>query len=749
MGLTKLAINRPLTMVMIILALIILGINGFGALKVDRFPEINFPFVATIVIYPGASPTDIETEIVKPIEDSVAGVSGLDYMQSTSREGVGVVLSAFKTHVDGDQAAIDVERAISGVQLPDDAQTPTVWKADLGAMPVMNLVLNGPQSLEEKYRLAEDVVKPRLLSQEGVAGVTVAGGLEQEIQIQADPTRMAGYKVSLTQLMGVLMQENVDVPAGSVTTGAERTTIRSLGRFSSLEDIGNAIVSFGANRVYLKDVADVVDTHKTIEEKLRLDGEDTVSLSITKQSDANTVRTAENIREALQSAQAFLPEGMSLEVVNDDSEYTQAAVDAVIFDLILAVLITGAVLLIFLHMWRSTLIVLLAVPTSLISTFLVMYAFGFSLNQVSMMALALVIGVLVDDSVVVLENIFRHLGLGEPPREAALKGRAEIGMAAIVITLADVVIYLPVAFMSGIIGQFFKEYGITIATAVLFSLFISFTLTPLLASRWLKGEYKPVGLWGRFVNAWERGYGGLTNVYGYILHWSLHHRPVIVAIAFVSLVGAFAMVPLGLLPTEFMPAEDTSKVTIDIQMPAGTDLETTDKVARQVEEIALTYPETKNVLTQVGSKGGSVFSQLGSSGATLTVNLVDKKERKLSSSQVADSLRGAVSTIPEASILVAVPSSMEGGGGSDLEIMIAGPDLSVLTDLANQVETVMNNTPGVAGVRNMEAQRSPELQLQLDRNRMKDFGVSASDVGMALRTAVSGSTVLRANLSWT
>ena len=737
MGPTRLAVKRPLTMLMIILALIIMGIQGYNALKVDRFPEINIPYVAAIVIYPGASPTDIETEVVKPVEDAVAGVSGLDYMESTSQESVGMVLAVFKTSVDGDQAAIDVERALDNVALPDDAESPAIWKADFNAFPIMNIAVSGPQSLEEKYKIADEVIKPRLLSKEGVAAVTVAGGLEQEIQIQADPLKMAGHNVSLTQLAGVLIQENVDVPAGSVTTGSERTAIRSLGRFSRIEDIEKIVVSFGGDQVYLKDVADVMDTYKEVEEKLRLDGEDAVSLSVTKQSDANTVQTSENIREAMEELQALLPEGMVLEIINDDSEYTEAALDAVVTDLILAVLIVGAVLLFFLHLWRSTFIVLLAVPTSLISTFLVMYALGFSLNTVSLMALALVIGVLVDDSVVVLENIVRHLGLGKSPEQAALDGRAEIGMAAIVITLADVVIYLPVAFMSGIVGQFFKEYGITMATAVLFSLFISFTLTPLLASRWLKGEYKPRGLWGRFVSSWERAYSSLTSVYGGVLDWSLHHRPVILLIAGLSLAVAFAMIPLGLLSAEFMPAEDTSQVLVDIKMPGGTGLETTDEIARYIEEIAMTYPETKNVLTQVGSKGGNVFSQLGSSGAQITVNLVDKSERSRSSEDVAKDIREKVADISEGSLLVSVPSSMA-GPGAGLEIVIAGPDIDVLIDLANQVEQVMLNTPGIVGVRNTEADRSPELRMLLDRDRMKDLGLSAADVGQALRMAVSG-----------
>jgi len=743
MGLTKLAVRRPLTMLMLILGLVILGINGFRLLKVDRYPELNLPVVAAIVIYPGASPADIETEVVKPVEDAVAGVSGLDYMQSISRESVGIVLGVFKMDVSSNQAAIDIERALDLVSLPDDAEAPTIYKADLGAFPIMNLVINGAQSLEEKYRIATDVVKPRLLSQEGVAAVSVVGGLEQEVQVQVDPLKMAGYHVSLTQLSGALMQENVNVPAGAITTGAERAAVRSLGRFSSLEDIENVLVSFGGSRVYVKDVAEVADTHKDIEEKLRLNGEDTVSLSITKQSDANAVQTSRNIHKAIEELNESLPAGMTLEVANDDAMYTEASVNAVVFDLILAVLITGVVLLLFLHLWRSTLIVLLAVPTSLISTFLVMYMLNFSLNNVSLMALALVIGVLVDDSVVVLENIVRHLGMGESPEDAALNGRAEIGLAAVVITFCDVVIYLPVTFMSGMVGQFFKEYGITIATAVLFSLFISFTLTPMLAARWLKGEYEARGLWGRFAMAWERGYGGLTNLYGRLLGWSLRHRPVILLAAALSLAAAFALIPLGLLPTELIPSEDVGQVAVSVSMPGGTSLEVTDSVVKQLEAIALAYPETRNVLAQVGSKSTSMLSQLGSAGAQLTINLVEKRARSRSSADIAEDLRLKAQHIPDANILVTVPAFLGTGGFSqgDLQTTVAGPDLDTLAELSRQVEQVMKETPGIASVRNMQAERSPEVQLVVDRSRTQDLGLTAAQVGSVLRTAVAGSKV--------
>ena len=742
MGLTKIAIERPITVLMVVMALMIFGVSSYTALSIDRLPESNVPFVTIVVAYPGASPADVETEVVKPIEDAMAAVAGLDSMESTSLESVGVVMAAFTTNVDGDQAAIDITRSLELVDLPADAEEPLIVKADPNSMPIMNIAVSGTQSLEEKYRIADEVIKPQLLSTEGVAAVTISGGLEREIQVQIDPLRMAGYNLSLTQLGGVLMQENVDVPLGFVTTSAQRTAVRSLGRFSSTEDIENLILSYDGNRIYLKDVADVKETHKEVEEKLRLNGTETVSLSITKQSDANVVRTSESIRDAIEDLNVSLPDGVSLEIINDSAEYTKSAVNAVVSDLVLAVLITGAVMLFFLHMWRSTLVVLLAVPISLISTFLVMYALGFTLNNLSLMALALVIGVLVDDSVVILENIVHHLGLGESPKQAALNGRAEIGMAAIVITLCDIVIYLPIAFMSGLIGRFFKEYGITIATAVLFSLAVSFTVTPMLASMWLTGERKSSGLWGKFVDAWEKAYDGLAYLYGRLLGWSLSHGPVVLFIAVLCFAGALAMIPLGFLPSELMPPEDTGQVLIDLKMPGRADLETTDKAARKAEEIAMAIPETKSVLTQVGSKSSNVFSQLGSSGAQLTINLLERDERSRSSLDVLTELQEKVVDIPNANILVSLPNSwVQGMMSSDLEVVLAGPDLDVLVALANQTELVMTGMPEIATVRNMQTEPSPERHMMLDRDRMHDLGVSSAEVGQVLRAALSGAQV--------
>jgi len=755
MKLTRLSIERPLTILMVILALIIMGVRGYSMLNVDRFPKISFPFVAIITAYPGAAAKDIEDQVVKPIEDEVAGISGVDKLASTAREGLATTQIQFLDTVDANQAASDVERAIARVKasLPAGAKEPTIIKADLQALPIMNLTLSGSQSLGELYRVAKDDIKARLLAVEGVASVQVTGGQQREVQVQVDPIKMTAYQVSFQDLAGALQMENVSVPVGAMTNASNRLAVRSVGRFSSLEDIQNLVVSSGPRQAQLKDIATVLETHKEVEEILRLNGQETVGLSITKQSDANAIATSDRVRRVMAELQPTLAEGMALTVVTDDTEFTRASVDSVRTDLLLAVFITGLVLLFFLHLLRSTIIVLLAVPTSLISTLLVMWALGFSLNMLTLLALALTIGILVDDSIVVLENIFRHLDLGEQPREAALNGRSEIGLAAIAITLTDVVVYLPVAFMTGIIGQFFREYGITIAVATLFSLMVSFTLTPMIASRWLKQEQAGGvrrGPWAWFVARWEAGFDALANVYASTLDWGLRHRPLVIIVAVLALVGAVAFIPLRLLGVEFMPNSDDGVFIANLRMPAGTALVATDQAVRQFEGILKEYPEVDKVLAQVGASSSSIFSSSGSGAASgsVTVKLIDKKQRRRSVFQILDDVRVKAKSIAGANIQLSTASFIGGGSVAALQVQVKGPDMNTLIALSQQVEQVMGTVPGAIDVRNVEAERSPEWQISLDRKRMKDLGISTAEVGTALRTALSGiqiSTLQRDN----
>ncbi|MDQ3700022.1 MAG: efflux RND transporter permease subunit, partial [Chloroflexota bacterium] len=498
MGLTRLALTRPVAILMLIGALVVLGLQSFGRLPIDRLPPTNFPSVSIVVNYAGAAPRDVEQLIAIPMERAVSGLRGVEQISSTSSLGSARINVSFSEATNLDQAALDVEKRVAAIrnQLPVDASAPSVIKAEANSFPIMNVAMSGSGrfTTAQLYDLAVELVQPPLLSVNGVADVSVSGGRQREVQVQVDPLRLKAYDVSLQQLVTSLGGENVSSPSGTLRVGDREPNVRFTALAQSSEELKNIVVNRagggGAGTplppLYLRDVAEVVDTYADATRIQRFNGEESVGLTITKQPDANSIKVAEGVRQALDRVQRTVPAGVTFKVANDTTKYTRRALDDVQTDLGLAVLITGSVLLLFLHSWRNTVIVLLAIPISLISTFLVMYFLGFSLNLMSLMALALLIGILVDDSIVVLENIHRHLQLGELPWSAALKGRNEIGLAAMAITLLDVVVYVPIAFMAGNIGSLFRQFGLTIAAATLFSLFVSFTLTPMLASRWLK-----------------------------------------------------------------------------------------------------------------------------------------------------------------------------------------------------------------------------------------------------------------------
>lgn len=772
MALTRLALKRPLTMLMVILALIILGFQGFNRLKLDRFPEVDFPFVSISVVYPGASPEDVEDLVLEPLEDAVATIAGIDELNSTATEGFGSIAIAFNEGTDGDQAAIDVERQISTVrdELPSEAEDPTIVKADINAVPVIFMALNGPQDQATLFDLADNQIRTQLQTIPGVASVSISGGREREVQVYADPSKLAAFGIPLDEVQRALSSNNVTTPAGTIDEGRQKISVRSVGEFTSIDEINNLVIrendGSSKGRVLLGDVAEVSFGLEDQESIIRYNGQEAVSISVVKSSDANTVEVVDTVTAAIDELNTqVLPAGSALTVVQDNASFIRNSVDAVLEDLVLAVLITGLVILIFLHTVRSTFIVVLAIPTSIISTFLVMWMLGFSLNQLTLLALTLVIGILVDDSIVVIENINRHLDMKKSPMQAALDGRAEIGLAAITISLVDVVVYLPVAFTSGIVGQFIFSYGVTIASAALVSLFVAFTLTPMLAGLWLRDqrlpERKPRGigkifstiLWpvnkvaGGFVWLFEKSFDALASAYAATLRFFLRNfatQLLAVLLAIGALAAGFYLVVGGFVGTEFLPQEDDGQIRIDLEMPAGTNLEATDQAATQVERFIINgVPEASGILTVIGTSGGGGGFSAGSRASnTATINLVllDKADRERTTEEVVDDLRPLLQGIPEATVSVSLLSG-PGGGGSPIQFQLSGRDTTTLIELANEVEAVIRSVPGTADVLNNDAARSPETQLVIDRQQAVDLGLSPADIGGTLRTALSGSQV--------
>jgi HAE1 family hydrophobic/amphiphilic exporter-1 len=667
----------------------------------------------------------------------------VDRIESQAQEGTARLTIRFVEGTDLDQATIDTQRRLAAIGrlLPVDATQPSISKADPAAIPIMNVILSGNLPVDDLRYLADNTILQKLVAVPGVADVTVYGGLVREVQVQVDYPSLEAYGLSITQLTTALQRENVNSPGGRIDVGDHGFSVRAMGVAQTPQQLGEYIVaSTPAGPVRLKDVSKIVVTTKRQQTALHYTtpehpNVDAVGLTITKQADANTLEAADNVRRAVAQIQRTLPPGAKLTITNDTSHFVREAVDAVQKDLILAILLTGLVLYLFLHTWRNTAIVLISIPTCLVSTFLLMYAMGFSLDTISLMAMALMIGILVDDSIVVLENIARHLSMGENPIEAALNGRSEIGMAAIAITLTDVVVYVPISFMQGNIGKLFREFGLTIVSATLLSLMVSFTLVPVLASRWLRAHDEE-GHEKGFAGAWERGFDRLGHAYRRLLGWALHHRPVVVGVATMLVVATFATLPLNIIGQEYAPNEDDGQFTISTEMPPGTSIAGNSAALARVEQRLLELPEVDAFTTTVGqsgSRGGGTDRN-----GNIAVQLKEKSQRQRSVFQVIQDIRQVQRDVPGLQLRAQVSSPLIGGGSTPVNVRLLGDNPQTLAQIATQVEDLIRNTPGTVDVRNDAALAEPEVRAFLDRQRMSDMGVTATQVANALRTAIGG-----------
>ena len=750
MWLTSLSIKRPLLMLMVITTLLVVGFVSWSRLAVDLFPALDYPIVTITTVYPGAGPDAVDTLVTKKIEDTVAGMNDIDYMQSSSYEGVSSIFIVFTDRANKD-SAIEAERRVNGIrgELPVDVRAPSVGKFNPNEQPVLVMSLSGNRDLGQLRRLAEDKVKKQIEAAAGVGQVTLIGGLEREIQVQVDQQKLQARGLSILQVNQALTGDNVNVPAGSLTERGRDWTVRLNNQAQTPQELNSVLVASTANGpVYLRDVATVIDTYKKVQTIQRTDGNPALGITVVKTSSANAIETVDGIKREVQRIERELPADVHIDVILDGSVFTRNSVRDVQQELSMAVVLTGLVLLLFLHTFRATAIVLLAIPTSLIATLGVVYFMGFSLNMMSLMGLTLTVGILVDDSIVVLENIFRHLQAGEEPSDAAINGRSEIGFAAIAITLVDIVVFTPIAFMGGFVGQWFREFGLVIATATLFSLFVSFTLTPLLASRWYrKGQrleidadtptLNPLAL---FARAWDRGYERITRIYGHVLRGALRFRWLTVALGIASFVGGIMLVATGMLSSEFVPTTDDGRLVVNVEMPAGTTLDRTDAATRRVEERVLAWSEVERVSTSVGVGGGSAFLANQARFARIQVEMKDKSERTRTPKDLAAEARTFGRDIPDATVK-ASPSSFFENTAAPISIRVQGDNHQVLASLAGQVANVVRSVPGTADVSDGGVTGQPELVVSIDRERAADLGLSPGQVASVLRTGLAGSTV--------
>ncbi|MEN6371406.1 MAG: efflux RND transporter permease subunit [Armatimonadota bacterium] len=814
MWLTNVSIKRPVFILMVVLALIVLGFTARQKMPEELTPKVDLPYITVSTIYAGAGPQEIETLVTKPVEDAVGSTSGLKNITSYSQDGISVVVLEFELGTNSDTAAADVRDKLSAIRstLPDDIEEPSVTKVDIGAQPIITMALRSSNMSGRDLRiLADKTIREKLSSVRGAAAVYVEGGEEREVAVSIDRDRLQAYGLSINQVAQEMAAENLNLPSGSIKEGSggkemRSYAVRTVGEFKDANEIANIKLQVpGGGTVRLGDIATVQDTVKEPEQLVRLNGKSAVIISVQKQSDANTVEVADGVKKDIDFFNGYkdkqgnqvkgqLPAGTKLIITNDDSQYVKDSLHDVNESLLEGIILVILIVFLFLHSGRATMIVAIAIPTSLVATFLPISSFGFTMNMMTMLALSLCVGILVDDSIVVLENIERHVRKGEAPPEAALNGRSEIGLAAIAITLVDVVVFVPIAFMGGIVGQFFRQFGITIATATLFSLFMSFTLTPMLASRWLRSKEDEEATeerahhtrTGHIFDKVEAFYSKLDKGYRGVLSWALENRAMVVAIGIISLFTVLAMMPVptkfriivaviaAAVPLliaafnpkvksvalifgatmvflalfvhfpiggEFMPETDQGKVQVSVELPAGSGLDATDKVVRQIENILAHKKGVQYYQSSIGSSSSGHFStSSGSQYATINVKLLDKgKERPMSQDEFITQLSQDTALIPGATIRVSSEGQM-GPSGQPIQMEISGSNMDEMVMVADQVQAKMAKVPGVINIKNSWELGKPELQITVDRLRAADHGMSVAQVASAVRTSIVGNT---------
>jgi HAE1 family hydrophobic/amphiphilic exporter-1 len=739
-GLSGISITRPVFAAMMMVALIVLGLYALRRLNIDQLPEVDIPVVVVQTVYPGASPETIEREVTRRLEEAFNPVEGVDTITSVSLEGVSQVVVQFDLDRDVDQAAQDIRGRIDTVrrELPTDIEAPIVQKFDPAAQPIVSLALSAEQMpLAALTTLADEQIRRRLEAVPGVGNVQLAGGLEREVRVYLLAEQLQAHGVSVTEVIGALQRQNVEVPAGRVETGIREQLVRVTGRISEVPQFARVIVADrGGNPVRLGDVARVEDATEEERSVALVNGQRAVSLDVLKVSGANTVAVADGIREAVAEIQATLPAGASLQIIRDNSVDIRQSVTSVMEELLLGALLTVVIVMLFLNDWKATAITSLALPVSVISSFILMFALGFTLNILTLMALSLSIGILIDDAIVVVENIVRHRAMGKSPFAAAAEGTDEIFLAVMATTFSIVAVFVPVAFMGGIVGRFFFEFGLTVAWAVLVSLFVSFTLTPMLAAHWGVMPHEPGHARGGFVarriNRFNDWFDRQAARYRQAIAWALMHRKTTVAAAVVAFVAALALFPF--IGGGFMPESDESEFIVQFETPEGSSLAYTRSKAERLDAAIRALPGVDYTYTTIGAgTTGTVTS-----GSTY-VRLVPVDEREQSQDQLMMLARREVA--PMAGLDVAfVTAGGAGGAQAPLQLQISGPDVDQLQQLSTRAIDALQQIPGVVDIQSSLGQPRPEFRIEVNRDVANAVGLDIGEVASTIRPVLAGQT---------
>jgi HAE1 family hydrophobic/amphiphilic exporter-1 len=733
MGLAALCVRRPVFATMLIMALVVLGVASFRELGIDQYPKVDIPVVTVTTVLPGASAEEMETEVTKPIEEAVNTIQGIDELRATTVEGVSRVIITFLLERDTNQAAQDVRDKVAVIlrRLPAGIDPPVIEKADPDAAPIMSISVSGDRSLREITEIADKQVKQQLEGVSGIGQVLLIGGRKRAIQIEIDAQKLSSLGLSISQVSLALQRQNVEIPSGRLDQGRRELILRTLGRISTPEQFGELIVSTNNGvPVRLRDFATVTDSFEEPRDLARLDGKPSVTLLVRKQSGTNTVRVIDTVKAKLAELSKTLPPDLSANVIRDQSVFIEGSVNAIYEHLLLGGLFASLVVLFFMRNWRSTLIAALAIPTSLVSTFTVMRALGYTLNSLTLLGLTVSVGIVIDDAIVVLENIFRHIEEKKfKPFEAAVVATREIGLAVMAATLSLVVIFAPVVFLGGIPGRFLQSFGVTAAVAIMVSLLVSFTMTPMLSSRFIRIR-EGAGETAHHGSKESRLYRWVENKYIRALEWSLAHRKTMVLICTLTFLSIF---PLGRrIGVDFFPADDQDEFEVVVKTPEGTSLSGTDAILGQMEERIKKLPEVRHLLTTINAQGIG-----GVTDGSIYVRMSPLQGRKISQFDVMKLARAALQDFPGVRVAIQNVSSI-GGRSTPVNVIVRGPDLKVLSSLSNQFTQKMKEIPGLVDVDSSVNVGNPEVQVNILRDKAADLGVSVTDIARTLRTMISG-----------
>lgn len=758
MRITTFSTRHPISVAMVILAIIVLGFLSYGKLKVDLMPNIVTPHLVVQTTMENTGPEEIENLISRPIEEAVARVNNVSKISSSSMQGRSMIDIEFKWGTDIDVAANDARSRIDRIRdtLPSEAKNPVVWKIDTANKPIMTLALTGNTNLRELRRIAEEVVQDRLEQVGGVGSVDLDGGYEREIAIQVDQNRLDAYGISLKQVSDRLAQENIDTSGGFATEGKSEFLIRTLARFSSLKDIQEAILTAPSGiPVRIKDIATVEDSHKEARILASLNHSPSVGLNIRKQPDANTLEIIEDVKKTLQSLQREYPD-VNISITYDQGNYIKNSVLNVQESALLGGLLAILVIFLFLRNARSTLIVALSIPLSLMATFIMFQAKGLTINLMSLGGLALGVGMIVDDAIVVIENIYRHLGKESSILTSVEKATEEIGSAVISTTITVMVVFLPISFAEGMSGMLFSDFALAVVFSIAVSLLMALTVVPCMAAYLLhqpqseltKSSQNKIFFWiTTLLNLWDRLFYYLEGQYRIVLTAALQYPRKTLTLAISTLLFSLALLPL--VGTELMPATDSGNFTIYVKTPIGTSFETTNQRISQVENLLQESPEIANEYAVVG-KILKFGSRPTPNTGYISVTLVEKSVRTKTTQEIIKELRTKLNTIPGVTIRFATTdliSQLLTANKSPVEVKIFGPDLHQLSLLTEETEKTMKQVAGIRDVNIEVDDASPELQIVIDRSKASQYGLSTASIASQIRTAIGGSTATRYNLS--